>query len=86
MLARHYRSERSVSFYTSRLCISTKYIAKVVKDVSGKIPVAWIKNGIVSEIEYQLLYSQATIKKIAWYILKEFQFISETVKGFTLPL
>lgn len=65
MLARYYSRERSVSFYASKLCISTKYLATVVKKVSGKTPVAWIKERVVSEIEHMLLYSQASVKEIA---------------------
>ena len=46
LLARYYCSERSVSFYASELCITPKYFATVVKGISGKMPVAWIKNGL----------------------------------------
>ena len=38
VLTRYYSSERSVSFYASELCISNKYLATVVKAVSGKTP------------------------------------------------
>lgn len=65
VLTRYYSSERSVSFYASELCISNKYLATVVKAVSGKTPAAWIKERVVGEIEHQLLYSQSTVKEIA---------------------
>lgn len=68
MLAKHYNSERSVSFYASKLCISTKYLASIVKEVSGRTPIVWINERVVGEIEYLLLYSQATIKEIAYQL------------------
>lgn len=39
--------DRTVNFYASKLCISTKYLSKVVKNVSGRTPSDWIADYVV---------------------------------------
>lgn len=66
LLAFYYQQERSVSFYASKLCISSKYLASVIKDVSGKKPRELIKEKTLDEIKYMLCYTQLSIKEIAY--------------------
>lgn len=64
LLATHIYNEHSVAFYASKLCLTPKYLATVIKDVCGKTPSILIKERIVDEIEYMLLYTQDSIKQI----------------------
>lgn len=66
LLTFHYQQERSVSFYASKLCISSKYLASVIKNVSGKKPRELIKEKILDKIKYMLCYTQLSIKEIAY--------------------
>ena len=66
LLSEHVTRELSVSFYASRLCITTKYLSTVVRQVSGKTPTVWIKEKIISEMKYRLCCTQATIKEISY--------------------
>lgn len=66
LLSVYFTQERSVEFYASKLCITSKYLAAVVKQASGKTPTAWITEKVISEIKHRLRYSQATIKEIAY--------------------
>lgn len=76
-LSKHFMQERSVRFYASELCISPKYLSAVVKQASGKTPVAWITEKVIDEIKHRLCHSQATIKEIAF----EFNFCNISFFG-----
>lgn len=58
--------ERSVTFYASKMCISSKYLTTVVKAVSCKTPAEWIREKTIREIEHMLCYTQISIKEIAY--------------------
>lgn len=58
--------ERSVAFYASKMCISSKYLTTVVKAVSCKTPAEWIREKTIREIEHMLCYTQISIKEIAY--------------------
>jgi AraC-like DNA-binding protein len=66
LLSEHFMHERSVKFYASELCISPKYLTTVIKQTSGKTATVWINNKVVNEIIRRLLYSQSSIKEIAY--------------------
>lgn len=66
LLSNHFMQKRKVEFYASELCVTSKYLSAVVKQASGKTPAAWITEKVINEIKYRLLYSQATIKEIAF--------------------
>ncbi len=66
LLSAHYKRERYVAFYASKLCVSSKYLTTVVTKFSGKSPREWIKNETIREIEWMLRYTQISIKEIAY--------------------
>lgn len=66
LLSVYYKQERSVTFYASKLCISSKYFSTVVKSVCGKTPTELIREKTIDEIESLLCHSQLSIKEIAY--------------------
>lgn len=64
----HHRWERSVAFYASKLCITSKYLTTVVKAASGKTPTEWIREETIREIEHMLCHTQTSIKEIAYQL------------------
>lgn len=66
LVARYHVKERSVQFYADKLCISTKYLAKVVKLASGQTPSYWIDSYVILEAENLLRYTSDTIKQIVY--------------------
>ncbi|MGM9760514.1 MAG: helix-turn-helix domain-containing protein [Parabacteroides sp.] len=58
-------THRSVSYYAKRLCYTSKYISKVVKEVSGKTALELINQHVIDKIRYQLLHSTKSVKEIA---------------------
>ena len=66
LVAKYHVKERSVQFYADRLCITTKYLAKVVKMASGQTPSYWIDSYVILEAQNLLRYSSDTIKQIVY--------------------
>ena len=62
----HHRWERSVAFYASKMCITSKYLTAVVKAVSGKTPTKWIQEETIKEIERMLCHTRMPIKEIVY--------------------
>ncbi len=62
----HHRREHRVKFYASALCVTPRYLAAVVKSVSQKSPSEWISSKIISEAEYMLCHTQASVKEVAY--------------------
>lgn len=77
LLSNHFMQERSVRFYASKLCITSKYLSMAVKQASGKTPTAWITEKVINEIKHRLRHSQATITEIAF----EFNFCNISFFG-----
>lgn len=61
---------RSVSYYADELFYTSKYLSKVIKQVSGKTALDLINEHAIEHIKYQLKHSDKSIKEIA----EEFQF------------
>lgn len=59
------KKPRSVEFYSERLCISSKYLTTVCKDVSGQTAYHWILQYVVEDIERSLSHSDMSLKEIS---------------------
>ncbi len=60
-----YKEERTVAFYADRLCLTSKHLSVVVKDVSGKTASEWIDRFVVLEAKAQLRSSEMSIQEIS---------------------
>lgn len=65
MLPAYVCTERTVSFYASKLCISPQYLNRVVKNVSGKTASEWISHHLTGEISAMLDNGNHTMQQIA---------------------
>lgn len=61
----HYREERMISYYADRMCLTPKYLSKIVKDNTGRPASEWIENYIILEARAMLQNSDMTIQQIA---------------------
>lgn len=59
LLQTHFRRERSVHFYAETLCVSERYLAKAIKEVTTQTIGSLIDHAIV--VEAQLLLSNTTL-------------------------
>ena len=61
----HFRSERRVAWYAEQMCITPKYLAETVRQVSHRTPNEWIDNYVSLELRLLLKNSSKSIKEIA---------------------
>lgn len=66
LLAANFRNERSLAFYTGKMCISQKYLSQVVKRVSARTASDWISDYVVTEAKTLLRNSKLSIQEIAF--------------------
>lgn len=57
---------RNVSFYADKLCLTPKYLSKLIKDVSGRSAPEWIDSYVVLEAKNMLKYTNVPIKEIVY--------------------
>lgn len=60
----YHTSERTMGFYAQQLCLTPKYLSKLVKTVSGRSAPDWIDAFVVLEAKNLLKYSDMSIKEI----------------------
>ena len=54
-----------VAYYAGKLCISPKYLSRVVASVSGRRPVDWIRDYVVLEAKALLKSGKYTVQQVA---------------------
>ncbi len=65
-LSEHYLERQCVSFYADRLCISSRYLTTIVRQVSGHSVTEWMNRYLLMEAKYLLKYSEMSIQEIAY--------------------
>lgn len=66
LLRAHFTTERSMSFYADKLCISPKYLSLIVKEATGMTATEWIDRIVILEAKNLLRYSGKNIQQIAY--------------------
>ena len=51
----HYKDSREVKYYADKLCMAPKYMAKIIKGISGKPATQWINEYVILEAKSLLL-------------------------------
>lgn len=62
----YYTQNRSVAFYADKLCISTKYLSLLVKEVTGKSAARWIDEFVIMEAKNLLRFSGKNVQQVAY--------------------
>ncbi|MBQ8493810.1 MAG: AraC family transcriptional regulator [Alistipes sp.] len=65
LVEEHYREERLIGFYADKLCITPKYLSKLVKENTGRSAGEWIESHVILEARAMLQSSDMTIQQIA---------------------
>ena len=65
LVQENYRKERLIGFYADKLCITPKYLSKLVKDHTGRSAGEWIENHVILDARAMLQSSDMTIQQIA---------------------
>ena len=56
---------RSVSDYSERLCVTSKYLSAVCKQLTGRTASSWINEFVMKDVVRQLHYTDLSIKEIS---------------------
>ena len=59
-------TERGMAFYADKLCLTPKYLSKLIKQASGKSAPDWIDEFVILEAKNMLKYTDLTIKEIVF--------------------
>ena len=54
LVQEYYRQERLIGFYADKLCITPKYLSKLVKEHTGRSAGEWIENHVILEARAML--------------------------------
>lgn len=63
-VSEYHTVERGVAFYADKLCLTPKYLSKLVKAASGRSAPDWIDSYVMLEAKNMLRYSGMPIKEI----------------------
>lgn len=66
LLTEYHNSERNVSFYAEKLCLTPKYLSKLIKQASGRSAPEWIDSFVILEAKNMLKYTDCPIKEIVF--------------------
>ena len=64
----HHCSERAMAFYADKLCLTPKYLSKLIKQASGKSAPEWIDEFVILEAKNLLKYTNLAIKEIVFQL------------------
>ena len=65
VLRNNFRNERTIDFYANSLCLSSKHLSKVVKQVSGRTVHDWIDEYVTTEATALLRSTDMTISQVS---------------------
>lgn len=66
LVTEYHNTERCMAFYAEKLCLTPKYLSKLVKQASGRSAPAWIDSFVILEAKNMLKYSDKSIKEIVF--------------------
>ena len=77
LVKEHFRKERQLQFYADTLCITPRYLSRVVKESTGSSAAEWIERCVVLEARALLKSTNMTVQQIS----DELNFPSQTFFG-----
>ena len=66
LVTEYHTSQRGMAFYADKLCLTPKYLSKLVKQASGRSAPEWIDEFVILEAKNLLRYSNMAIKEIVF--------------------
>ena len=66
LVTEYHNQERGMAFYADKLCLTPKYLSKLVKQASGRSAPDWIDSFVILEAKNLLKYSDKAIKEIVF--------------------
>ncbi len=66
LVGEYHTKYRNVGFYADKLCLTPKYLSKLIKTATGKSAPEWIDGFVILEAKNLLKYSDISIKEIVY--------------------
>ena len=66
LVTEFHTSERGMKFYADKLCLTPKYLSKIIKQASGRSGPEWIDSFVILEAKNLLRYSDMSIKEVVY--------------------
>lgn len=66
LVSEYHTMYRNVGFYADKLCLTPKYLSKLIKETSGRSAPDWIDAYVILEAKNLLKYSNIAIKEIVY--------------------
>ncbi len=66
LVSEYHTQHRNVGFYADKLCLTPKYLSKLIKNATGRSAPEWIDSYVILEAKNLLKYSGTTIKEIVY--------------------
>lgn len=66
LVSKYHDRHRNVGFYADKLCLTPKYLSKLIKNATGRSAPEWIDAYVILEAKNLLKYSDNTIKEIVY--------------------
>lgn len=66
LVSQYHTQHRNVGFYADKLCLTPKYLSKLIKNASGRSAPEWIDSYVILEAKNLLKYSDIAIKEIVY--------------------
>ena len=66
LVSQYHQTEHYLAFYADKMCLSSKYLSKLVKTVTGRSAPEWIDSFLILEAKNLLKYSDIPIKEIVY--------------------
>lgn len=77
LVKENFRKERQLKFYADKMCITPRYLSRVVKECTGASAAEWIERSVVLEARALLKSTNMTVQQIS----DELNFPSQTFFG-----
>ena len=61
-------SERGMAFYADKMCLTPKYLSKLIKQATGKSAPEWIDEFVILEAKNLLKYTNLAIKEVVYQL------------------
>ncbi|MGM9735442.1 MAG: helix-turn-helix domain-containing protein [Candidatus Cryptobacteroides sp.] len=68
LVSENYSKYRNVGFYADCLCLTPKYLSKLIKSTTGRSAPEWIDAYVILEAKNLLKFSSSTIKEIVYML------------------
>lgn len=65
LLVASHPKPREVQWYADALSVSPKYLARVVKQISGKCTTDWLNEAIMADVRTSLIHTDESIKEVS---------------------